>query len=225
MRVSVIAPTLNEASHIASTLQRVRKAGECEIVVVDGGSHDGTLDLVRPYADITLLAERGRARQMNAGARHASGDILLFLHADTFLPQDFSTLLQQACHNPHVVGGRFDMRLDAEGWPFRMIETLMNVRSRMTRISTGDQAIFVRRETFYKIGGFPELELMEDIAFSRLLKRYGEIACLREEVISSARRWQRDGVCKTIVLMWTLRLAYFLGVSPRQLKALYADTR
>ncbi len=225
MRVSVIAPTFNEATQIAHTLRRVREAGECEIIVVDGGSTDGTLDIVRPFADITLLAERGRARQMNAGARCASGDILLFLHADTLLPQDFSSLVQHALYKSHVVGGRFDVCLDAPGWPFRMIETLMNTRSRVTRIATGDQAIFVRRDTFEKIGGFPELELMEDIAFSRRLKRCGKIACLREQVTSSARRWQRDGIAKTIVLMWTLRLAYFLGVSPRQLKAFYADTR
>ncbi len=225
MRVSVVAPTLNEAEHIVRTLRCVRESGECELIVVDGGSSDGTLDLVRPVADILLSALHGRARQMNAGAQQASGEVLLFLHADTVLPQNFLRVLQQVLHDPRVVGGRFDIQLDALGWPFRMIETLMNYRSRWTRIATGDQAIFVRREIFMAMGGFPELELMEDIAFSRKLKRAGKIACVRERVITSARRWQRDGVLRTIVLMWMLRLAYFLGVPPRQLKAFYADTR
>src|SRR5882672_8654879 len=170
MRVSVVAPTFNEAEHIVRTLRRVRESGACELIVVDGGSSDGTLDLVRPYADIVLSATRGRARQLNAGAQYASGEILLFLHADTVLPRNFLHVLQQALHDPQVVGGRFDVHLDAPGWPFRMIETLMNYRSRLTRIATGDQAIFVRREIFMAIGGFPELELMEDIAFSRRLK-------------------------------------------------------
>jgi rSAM/selenodomain-associated transferase 2 len=225
MRVSVIAPTLNEAAQIAHTLQQVRRAGTCELIVVDGGSTDDTMTIARAYADLVLAAPPGRARQMNAGARHASGEILLFLHADTLLPDGFSRVLQKTFDDPRVVGGRFDVRLDAAGWPFRMIETLMNARSRLTRISTGDQAIFVRRVTFEQLGGFPELELMEDIAFSRALKRRGKIACLREHVTASARRWQRDGIGKTILLMWTLRLAYFLGASPRQLKAFYADTR
>jgi len=138
MRVSVVAPTFNEAEHIVRTLRRVRESGACELIVVDGGSSDGTLDLVRPYADIVLSATRGRARQLNAGAQYASGEILLFLHADTVLPRNFLHVLQQALHDPQVVGGRFDVHLDAPGWPFRMIETLMNYRSRLTRIATGD---------------------------------------------------------------------------------------
>lgn len=225
MRVSVIIPALNEAPGIAQTLSGVRQAGECELIVVDGGSSDGTADLARAQADVVLTADRGRARQMNAGARSASGDVLLFLHADTILPVGFAALVQHALHEPAVVGGRFDVRLEAEGWPFRMIETLMNARSRWTKICTGDQALFVRRETFLTLGGLPELALMEDIEFSRRLKRAGRIACLRERVRTSARRWQRDGVLRTIALMWTLRLAYFCGVSPRRLKAWYGETR
>ena len=225
MRVSVIIPTLNEAGGIVQTLSRVRQAGECEVVVVDGGSTDGTPELARLLADIVLPAARGRARQMNAGVHAATGEILLFLHADTALPQGFSALVTQALCDPRVVGGRFDVRLDAPGWPFRMVETMMNLRSRLTRISTGDQAIFVRRETFLAVGGYPEVDLMEDLELSRNLKRVGQIACLRARVTTSARRWQRDGVAKTIVLMWTLRLCHFFGVPPQRLKAFYADTR
>jgi len=203
----------------------VRQAGECQIIVVDGGSNDGTPEIARPDADIVLSSQRGRARQMNAGAQVASGKVLLFLHADTLLPQGFPALLNRVLADPQVVGGRFDVRLDAPGWPFRLIETLMNVRSRLTRIATGDQAIFVQREIFLAVGGYPEVALMEDLELSKKLKRVGKIACLRERVVTSARRWQRDGVWRTIVLMWTLRLGHFLGVPPEQLKAFYADTR
>ncbi len=223
--VSVVIPTLNEASGIAHTLERVRQAGECQLIVVDGGSDDGTPERARCHADLVLSAPCGRARQMNVGAHAASGDILLFLHADTILPPGFSALLTQAFADPRVVGGRFDVRLDTPGWPFRMVETLMNLRSRLTRISTGDQAIFVRREVFLAVGGYPEVELMEDLELSKRLKRAGRIACVRERVTTSARRWQRHGVCKTIVLMWILRLGHFLGVPPERLKMFYTDTR
>jgi rSAM/selenodomain-associated transferase 2 len=192
---------------------------------VDGGSGDETVAVARPYADAVISSPRGRARQMNAGAHVAAGEVLLFLHADTTLPQEFPRLLSDALNDRRAVGGRFDVRLDAEGWPFRMIETMMNVRSRMTKISTGDQAIFVRREVFQKMGGYPDLELMEDVEFSRRLKREGSVACLRERVTTSARRWQRDGVTRTIVKMWALRLCHFFGVSTARLRSHYADTR
>lgn len=225
MRVSVVIPTLNEAAHIVQTLTLVQQAGECELVVVDGGSNDDTFAIAQRHADLAVLAPCGRAKQMNTGAQAATGDVLLFLHADTVLPSNFPALLHHALADATVIGGRFDVRLDAVGWQFRMIETLMNIRSRLSRISTGDQAMFVRREIFLTIGGFPELELMEDIEFSRRLKRLGKIACLREQVKTSARRWRQSGVFKTIFLMWTLRFAYFLGVPPQRLKAFYADTR
>ena len=225
MRISVVIPTLNEARNIAQTLTQVRRAGTCQLVVVDGGSRDGTPEVARLRADVALSSPRGRARQMNAGAQAATGDVLLFLHADTILPLGFPTLLAQVLTDPEVVAGRFDVRLNAPGWPFRMVETFMNLRSRLTRISTGDQAIFVRRETFQAVGGYPEVELMEDLELSRKLKRAGKIACLRAKVVTSARRWQRGGVVKTMVLMWMLRLGHFLGVPPERLKMFYADTR
>ncbi|MBM4259254.1 MAG: glycosyltransferase [Deltaproteobacteria bacterium] len=225
MRLSIIIPTLNEAPSIVQTLTRIRQEGECELVVVDGGSEDRTTELAQAHADRVVLASRGRARQMNAGAGEASGDALVFLHADTKPPPRFLQVLTHAFSDPQIVGGRFDVRLDAEGWPFRMIETMMNLRSRLTKISTGDQAIFVRRQTFHEIGGFPDLALMEDIEFSRRLKRAGKIACLQEQVVTSARRWQQDGVFRTIVRMWTLRLCYFFGVPAERLREFYADTR
>jgi len=225
MRISVVIPTLNEACNIGQTLAQVRQAGGCQIIAVDGGSDDGTPEIARRYADVVLSSPRGRARQMNAGAQVAAGEVLLFLHADTVLPRGFPEILAQAFIDPEVVGGRFDVGLDAQGWSFRMIETFMNMRSRLTRIATGDQAIFVRREIFLAVGGYPEVDLMEDVELSRKLKRMGKIACLHTKVVTSARRWQRDGVLKTIVLMWTLRLAHCLGVPPERLKMFYADTR
>lgn len=225
MDISVIIPTLNEAATIGETLRRVRSSASCEVIVVDGGSDDGTPELARPQADLVLSAGRGRATQMNVGARAASGQVLLFLHADTVLPPAFPALLENALRNPRVVGGRFDVRLDAEGRLFRIIETLMNLRSRLSRIATGDQAIFVRSRTFQELGGYREAELMEDLELSYRLKRRGELACLRERVVTSARRWQRDGIVRTIGLMWLLRFLYFIGVSPSYLKTFYADTR
>ena len=225
MRVSVIIPTLNEADTIEQTLSWVRQASACEIVVVDGGSDDDTVECARPYADQLISAPRGRARQMNAGARAAAGEALLFLHADTLPPARFAELLVAALAEPEVVGGRFDVHVDAPGLVFRMIGGLMNLRSRFTGIATGDQGIFVRRGVFETIGGYPEWDIMEDLEFSHQLKRAGKIACLRARVKTSARRWQKHGVTKTILLMWGLRLCHFFGVSPTALKAFYADTR
>ena len=179
----------------------------------------------RPYVDRIVAAPRGRARQMNAGARAASGGALLFLHADTIPPEQFSELIANALADPEVVGGRFDVHVDAPGWPFRVIGSLMNIRSRLTGIATGDQGIFARREVFETTGGYPEWDIMEDLEFSCRLKRAGKIACLRARVKTSARRWQKHGVTKTILLMWGLRLCHFFGVSPPALKTFYADTR
>ncbi len=225
MLISVVIPVLNEADTVAWTLTQLRQAGECQSIVIDGGSEDETVSIARLHADVVLSAPRGRARQMNAGSQVAEGEALLFLHADTALPHGFPHMLAAVLDNRAVIGGRFDVRLDAAGWSFRMIETMMNLRSRVTKISTGDQAIFVRREVFHKIGGYPDIALMEDVEFSLKLKQAGEIACLRERVTTSARRWQRDGVTRTIVKMWMLRLCHFLGVSPTRLRAYYADTR
>jgi rSAM/selenodomain-associated transferase 2 len=162
---------------------------------------------------------------MNAGAQVASGDVFLFLHADTVLPANFVEVISRALACPAVVGGRFDVRLDSAGWIFRMIETLINFRSRLTHIATGDQGIFIRRAVFLQLGGYPEIPLMEDLELSKKMKQAGEVACLQERVITSARRWQRNGVLRTVLLMWVLKLCHYVGVSPARLKAFYADTR
>lgn len=225
MRISVIIPTLNEASVIGRTLSSLRGNGAVETIVVDGGSTDGTQAIAHQYADRVLSSPPGRARQMNAGAEVASGDVFLFLHADTLLPADFAEVISRALARPAVLGGRFDVCLDGTGWIFRVIETFINLRSRLTRIATGDQGIFIRRAVFFELGGYPEVPLMEDLALSKKMKRAGEVACLREQVMTSARRWQKGGVLRTVLLMWVLRFCHFVGVSPVRLKAFYTDTR
>jgi rSAM/selenodomain-associated transferase 2 len=225
MRLSVIVPTLDEEATIASTLAHARRPGDVELVIVDGGSRDETVHVARPLADRVLDAPRGRAAQMNAGAAAARGAVLLFLHADTRLPDDYPALVADALAPADVVGGRFDIRLDAPGLAYRVIERLIGLRSRLTGVATGDQAIFVRRDAFVRVGGYPAIPLMEDIALCRALKRAGRMAALRDVVVTSARRWQRDGLVRTVALMWTLRLAYYAGVSPARLARAYRDAR
>jgi rSAM/selenodomain-associated transferase 2 len=177
-----------------------------------------------PFVDAVLSAQRGRAYQMNAGASAAVGDVLLFLHADTRVPDDVAERVCAAMGSSGALWGRFDVRLSGHQWWARMIEFAMNVRSRLTGIATGDQAIFVRRRVFSRLGGFPEIPLMEDIALSRRLKRLARPICLRARVTTSSRRWERQGWVRTVLLMWRLRLAYALGVSPATLvRAYYPD--
>jgi rSAM/selenodomain-associated transferase 2 len=222
--LSVIVPTLDEASVIAGTLGAARAPGG-ELIVVDGGSSDDTPRIAHDLADRVLSAPRGRATQMNAGARAATGNVFLFLHADTRLPADYVAAVAGALADPGVVGGRFDVRLDASGLVYRVLERAISTRSRLTRVSTGDQAMFVRRAVFEQLGGFPLLPLMEDLALAHALKRQGRVACLRDTVVTSARRWQRHGVTRTVFLMWSLRLAYYAGVSPTRLARVYAHAR
>jgi rSAM/selenodomain-associated transferase 2 len=221
--LSIIVPTLNEAAGIGAALaalQPLRALGH-EVVVVDGGSGDGTPDRAAPLADRVANAPRGRARQMNAGARLAAGDVLLFLHADTRLPPRADRLVLDGLAGSGRAWGRFDVYIDGRPRLLRLVAALMNVRSRMSGIATGDQAIFVRRDAFVSVGGFPELPLMEDIAFSAALKRVSRPLCLHERVLTSGRRWESRGVMRTIALMWWLRLRYFLGASPERLAEIY----
>lgn len=225
MRISVIIPILNEAKTIAATLLALTQLKPHELILVDGGSSDGTPTICRQFNVEVLTAPRGRAAQMNYGARRATGNVLLFLHADTRLPLTAFDDIRNALGDPRFVGGRFDIQLDGDHWMLRVIGAMISLRSRLSKVGTGDQGIFVRREVFQRMGGFPEIPLMEDIALCRALKRLGEVACLRSKVITSARRWESDGVWRTIIRMWTLRLLYLAGVSPVWLKKFYVDTR
>jgi rSAM/selenodomain-associated transferase 2 len=223
--VSVIVPVLNEAHTVAAALATARAPEVLEIIVVDGGSSDRTRRVAAPLADVVVRGPRGRAAQMNAGAARARGDVLLFLHADTLLPLGFAAHVLGACWQPGVVGGRFDVELQPTSPVLRLVAALMNLRSRLSRIATGDQAIFIRRDVFARLGGYAQLSLMEDIDLSRRMKRAGAVACLRARVVTSSRRWRRDGVWRTIVRMWMLRLLYFAGVRPETLARFYTDTR
>lgn len=216
---------LNEERTIAATLLALTQLKPHELILVDGGSSDGTPTICRQFNVEVLTAPRGRAAQMNYGARRATGNVLLFLHADTRLPPTAFDDIRNALGDPRFVGGRFDIQLDGDHWMLRVIGAMISLRSRLSKVGTGDQGIFVRREVFQRMGGFPEIPLMEDIALCRALKRLGEVACLRSKVITSARRWESDGVWRTIIRMWTLRLLYLAGVSPVWLKKFYVDTR
>ena len=222
MKISIIIPVINEEVNLAGTLEHlqfIRQQGH-EIVVVDGGSKDNSFMLAQEGADIVIVAKTGRAMQMNSGAEVASGDVFLFLHADTILPESVLTILEGNAQTEWV-WGRFDVRLSSNKFVYRIIELLMNVRSRLTSIATGDQAIFISRPLFLKVGGFPEIALMEDIEISRRLKAIVKPICLEQKVITSSRRWENKGVITTVLLMWKLRLYYFFGVSPNKLKQLY----
>jgi rSAM/selenodomain-associated transferase 2 len=222
-RLSIVVPTLNEAAAIGDTLAALQplRARGCEVIVADGGSADGTAALARPLADAVVASEAGRARQQNAGAAAASGEILLFLHADTRLPRDAHVLVADGLRQTGRGWGRFDVRLTGRHPALRVIERMMNLRSRLGGIATGDQAIFVRRERFRAVGGFPVIPLMEDVALSKALKRLGAPLCLRQTVTTSSRRWEQHGVYRTMALMWRLRAEYWLGVDPRRLADRY----
>ena len=217
---------LNESPVIAGTLDALRRrAPKAEIIVVDGGSSDASVAIVQSLRVALISAPRGRARQMNAGARVSHGDALVFVHADTIVPRTFAADIASALSDPAVVGGRFDVKLDDRALPYRIIGAMISLRSRISRTGTGDQAIFVRRDVFDSLGGFPELELCEDLEFSRRMKRAGRIACLRTRVTTSARRWDRDGLVRTVIRMWMIRAMYLMGVPPARLKRMYSDTR
>ncbi len=223
MQLSIILPTLNEAATITTTLQRLqplREAGH-EVIVSDGGSDDSTIAQANPLADQLIEAPRGRAKQMNAGANAASGELLLFLHADTLLPEHAVELIGQGESTEKRRWGRFDVRLSGHHPLLRVVEFMMNQRSRLSGIATGDQALFIERSLFKTVGGFPEQPLMEDIALCQRLKPYGRPLCLSARVITSSRRWEQHGILRTIFLMWRLRFAYFCGQSPERLAARY----
>ena len=221
--LSIILPALDEADIIADALAALaplRQRG-AEVIVVDGGSRDGTVDLARPAADRVIASPRGRAAQMNAGAALARGAVLLFLHADTRLPGNADALVLAGLERSGRAWGRFDIAIAGRSPLLAIVAAAINFRSRLTRIATGDQAIFVSRDVFAAVGGFPDIALMEDVALSRALKRISRPVCVAAKVTTSGRRWEQHGVLRTVVLMWRLRLAYFLGAEPATLARRY----
>ena len=221
--LSIIIPVFNEGERIAAALDALagpRVLG-VEVIVVDGGSRDATIQRARLRADRVISAPRGRAAQMNAGAEKASGEVLLFLHADTRLPSDPDHVVLRGLERSGRAWGRFDVKIEGRHPLLLVVGWLMNLRSRLTGIATGDQAIFVRRDTFQAIGGFAEIPLMEDVALCKRLKGVSRPLCLSERVVTSGRRWEKNGVLNTIVLMWRLRLAYFFGANPNELARQY----
>ena len=246
MTITVVIPTLNEEAVLPRTLSQAASLGFDELIVVDGGSHDRTREIVQAFASapaislqrsilspqssalspVSLLtAPPGRANQMNAGAAASEGTVLLFLHADTSLPSDARQAVERALEDPACVGGRFDVRFERDSGPGWLISRMMNLRSRWTGIATGDQAIFVRRSLFEQLGGYSDLPVMEDVDFSRRLKRTGRLSALRSKVITSYRRWDTRGPLRTILLMWVLRSLYWIGISPHRLRHLYGSVR
>jgi rSAM/selenodomain-associated transferase 2 len=222
-KLSIIMPVLDEGEGIAAALDALvdLRALGTEVIVVDGGSRDATVQRARMRADRVISTSRGRALQMNAGAEKSSGDVLLFLHADTRLPADAEHIVLNGLQRSGRTWGRFDVKIDGRNPLLAVIARLMNIRSRLTGIATGDQAIFVRREAFRAAGGFTAIPLMEDIALSKRLKRVSRPLCLRECVVTSGRRWENHGVLNTMLLMWRLRLAYFFGADPQALARRY----
>jgi len=222
-KLSIIMPVLDEGEGIAPTLDALgdMRALGAEVIVVDGGSRDATIQRARLRTDRVLSAPRGRALQMNAGAAKATGDVLLFLHADTRLPRHADLVVLTGLERSGRAWGRFNIKIEGRSPLLLLVGWLMNLRSRLTGIATGDQAIFVRRDTFQAIGGFAEIPLMEDVALCKRLKGVSRPLCLSERVVTSGRRWEKNGVLNTIVLMWRLRLAYFFGADPKELARQY----
>lgn len=225
--LSVIIPVWREAAGITETLQALKpiRGRAHEVIVVDAGSTDGTAELARPLCDRVVNSEKGRAAQMNAGAAVARGDLLLFLHADTRLPESALEHLADFVHS-HRAWGRFNVRLSGQRPVFRVIAWFMNKRSRLTGICTGDQAMFVRRDVFEALAGFRPMPLMEDVEFSRRLCRMSRPFCIKEPVVTDSRRWEKYGTWRTIFLMWQLRWRYWRGESPESLAQIYrSDVR
>jgi len=222
-RIAIIIPVLNEAAQISMVLKVLQawRGPDCTLIIVDGGSSDDTVAQAVPLADQVIVTPKGRAVQMNAGAAATRSEILWFLHADSLPPAEAIHWIQSALANSNRHWGRFDVRLSGSHPMLLMVAALMNLRSRLTGIATGDQGIFVRRALFEHIGGYPAIALMEDITLSRRLKRHSPPICLHQRLTTSSRRWEHGGVFRTIVLMWRLRLAYFFGADPEQLARIY----
>ena len=221
----MIIPTLNEAGLIRKTLDGLPAYENLERIVVDGGSSDDTVPSAKRSADQVLVAGAGRARQMNAGARAANGEILHFLHADSILPAGAFHEMAKAMKDPAVVGGAFRLAIDSARVSLKLVAAVANWRTGISRIPYGDQGIFIRRRAFDELGGFPDLPIMEDLEMARRLRRKGRMVFLRQAIITSSRRWDREGVWNTTVRNQVFVLLYFLGVSPVRLARWYRPVR
>jgi rSAM/selenodomain-associated transferase 2 len=221
LMISIIIPVLNEAKNLPQTLEFLLNKPGIEIIVVDGGSEDETIQIAESLGIKTVFSPRGRAKQMNLGAAAAKGKILLFLHADTRLPLDFEKLIYDTLDNPQVVAGAFSLKIDAQNWGIKLIEKMVNWRSQFFQLPYGDQAIFMPQKVFQQIGGFPDLPIMEDFESILRLKKLGKIALVPTPVVTSARRWEKLGVWRTTAINQQIILAYFLGVSPHKLAGWY----
>ena len=221
--ISIIMPVLNEVSILPDALmhlQQYRQKGH-ELIVVDGGSRDGSMRIATDLADRVIISGAGRAMQMNAGVEYASHQVLLFLHADPRLPEDADTCVQAALEHERYQWGRFDLKLSGSHGLYRLLEWSINWRSALSGVATGDQAIFVRRQAFERVGAYADLPLMEDVALSKKLRRMVWPRRIRRPVSSSSRKWEREGPLRVILLMWFLRTAYFFGVHPSHLVRFY----
>jgi rSAM/selenodomain-associated transferase 2 len=225
IKFSVIIPALNEANAIKNVLLHLKSYPELEVIVVDGGSEDKTVAIAESLGCKVLNSPRGRAIQMNAGAAISTGNILLFLHSDTILPTNFPPMIVEAFQKPGIVGGAFELSIDAKIRGIRLVEMMVNLRSHCFSLPYGDQAIFIKAEIFNKIGGFPIQPIMEDFVLIRQLRTIGKIAIISKPVITSGRRWQQLGIIKTTVINQLMILGYYLGVSPEKLAAFYRKNR
>ena len=226
MSISVIIPTLNEEGCLKKTLESIDRGAE--IIVVDGGSSDFTREIAGGFTDKVIFSERGRGAQMDRGAREASGDILLFLHADTSLPENWRGCIENVLLGTDfksvptlVVGGGFSLKIDSKGFSFRLIEAVANIRAKYLGLIYGDQAIFVRRDAFFSAGGFMGLPLMEDVDFIRRIRKKGKVLLLNADVSTSSRQWQKKGILKTTIGNLFFLSLYYAGVSPQRLYRLY----
>ncbi len=227
MRFSIIMPVLNEEAVLEDQLAHLTRQcahQDCELLIVDGGSSDTTVGIARHYGRV-LCSARGRATQMNAGAVAASGDVLIFLHADTQLPDNAFSAIARAFAAPNVVGGAFRLCFDCHRWPYRLVAFTTNLRSRIRTLFTGDQAYFMRASSFQAVGGYPDQPLMEDLEIISRLRKIGKVVLLPQYVTTSARRHEKIGLMRSVLFMWYLRTLYKFGVSPAQLQRMYFDVR
>ncbi len=223
--ISVVIPMYNECESILHVLNDLKNRGDqVEIIVVDGGSSDESMSMACKLARVET-SRKGRAVQMNAGAETASGDILLFLHADTVLPEGALAKVKECLKDPDVIGGRFKVSLTGQAYGYRLVSWMINLRDGLTKGFTGDQAIFIKRESFFAIGRYKEMQLFEDLDLARRMKRSGKVVRIPDNVVTSSRRWEKGGLLKTITKMWILRTLYLVGVPDRILSRGYDDVR